>query len=294
MKKIFTRRRVITGLLIILPVILSSILAVFFCRENPILERLCWTFQIISSIFVIAGVVIAVWQYYLSSRDSRTNLEIIQVQRAIDLSEYYKDNILAYFPAIRYIYEESGIQKYFDKVKPEQMESFDAQELTTVFSDDDIEKLKQIQKSDKFVEAVMNANLSYHLGLDIVGIESREQVIKNGTREKKVLIRKDSVTIAFMSNLILKVLNNMEFFALHFNHGTADESVVYQSLHASYIEIVTGMYYYIAKGNRKTEDKLYTNVVWLYNVWMERKKNQEEKRQSQVKQIESHGTRIQK
>lgn len=292
MKKIFTFRRVITAVLIVVAILFSGVSAFVFCRDNPILERLCWTFQIISSIFVIAGVVIAVWQYYLSSQDSRINLEIVQVQRAIDLSEYYKDNILAYFPAIRYIYENSGITDYINRVKPEQMVNFDFQELNSVFSEKDIEKLKEIQSSDKFIKAVLDANVIYDLGLNIVA--SQEGINKNETNKGEMLIRRDSVATAFTSNLILKVLNNMEFFALHFNHGTADESVVYQSLHSSYIEIVNNTYYYIAKYNKKTTDKLYTNVIWLYKIWTKKNKAQEEIRVDQATKIESHGTRIPK
>lgn len=292
MKKIFTFRRVITFVLIVIAILFSVVSAFVFCRDNPILERLCWTFQIISSIFVIAGVVIAVWQYYLSSQDSRINLEIVQVQRAIDLSEYYKDNILAYFPAIRYIYENSGITDYINRVKQEQMVNFDFQELNSVFSEKDIEKLKEIQSSDKFIKAVLDANVIYDLGLNIVA--SQEGINKNEANKGEMMIRRDSVATAFTSNLILKVLNNMEFFALHFNHGTADESVVYQSLHSSYIEIVNNTYYYIAKYNKKTTDKLYTNVIWLYKIWTKKNKAQEEIRVDQATKIESHGTRIPK
>ena len=173
----------------------------------------------------------------------------------------------------------------------EQMLNFDFQELNEIFSKQDIASLRKIPTEDKFTEIVICANSIYDLGLNICG--TSEQVVKNGTKETKVTIDKSSVASAFMSNLILKVLNNMEFFALHFNHGTADESVVYQSLHSSYMEIVFYMYYYIARDNNNSTDKLYTNVIWLYDKWKEKKKGQKERRSNQAKQIESHGTRIQ-
>jgi hypothetical protein len=73
-----------------------------------------------------------------------------------------------------------------------------------------------------------------------------------------------------------EILNNLEFFAMHFTHGTADDSVVYQSLHQSYIETIRLLYYDIAANNIPGESKLYTNTIELYNKWVEEAKRQKE------------------
>ena len=87
-------------------------------------------------------------------------------------------------------------------------------------------------------------------------------------KKKKICkIDTESVSVAFMSNLINRVLNNMEFFALHFKHKTADESVIYQSLHQTYLRSIPYLYYYIANANSDPSEKLYTNVIWLYEEW---------------------------
>lgn len=44
-------------------------------------------------------------------------------------------------------------------------------------------------------------------------------------------------TKAFMIDEVSGVLNNIEYFAMNFAHGVADDSVVYRSLHQSYIDI---------------------------------------------------------
>lgn len=70
-----------------------------------------------------------------------------------------------------------------------------------------------------------------------------------------------------MSKIINDVLNDMEYFSMHFTHKVADESVVYQSLHQTYIECVQLLYYNIAVNNKTDGTQYYTNVVDLYKTW---------------------------
>ena len=114
--------------------ILLSIFSTLYIKNYnhsniEMVELLYYTSQFISAIFVISGVVIAVWQYYLSYVESKRNMDIICVQKAIDLSEYYKDNILLYMAPIKYIFENSGINNIIDKIDRENIKHFDKKEL---------------------------------------------------------------------------------------------------------------------------------------------------------------------
>lgn len=289
----FKSKKVQAILLILAAIFTEFISAVIYRNINntiPFPEILYYSSQIVTSIFVISGVVIAVWQYYLSSKSSKTDLEIVQVQRAIDLSEYYKDNILRYYPAIYYIFSHTGITDILDTIKPEQMKEFDSQELNHIFTPAQINRLKELQKTDEFVKSVIEANDIYNLHLKIHG--SKREIEREGSIEITIAIDKFSVAIAFTSNLINDVLNNMEFFALHFKHHTADESVIYQSLHQSYFEIILYMYYYIAKNNTDPTNKFYTNVIWLFNKWRETKNKQNSERCEKSRSIPYNGTII--
>ena len=265
--------------------------AVIYRSFNPtvlFIETLYYTTQIISSIFVVSGVIIAVWQYYLSSQSAKTDLEIIQVQRAIDLSEYYKDNILKYFPAIHYIFSQTEIAEIFENISIDKMKDFDSHELNKILTTAQIKKLQEIQYTDKFIKSVLEANDIYGLNLHFLSYET--EVEEEGKKGKLVKINKNSLIIAFMSNLLNAVLNNLEFFALHFRHQTADESVVYQSLHQSYLEIIPYLYYYIAKQNTDSSNKLYTNVVWLFMEWKSKKEIQDSERSQKSLSVQSPGT----
>lgn len=269
---------------------ISSFIYHHYSNTSDYMELLYYTTQIVSSMFVVGGVVVAVWQYYLSCQDARTNLEIVQVQRAIDLSEYYKDNILRYLPAIYYIFDHSGATEILHSVHLDQLHHFDKYELERLLSQEEINKLKELLEKPQFLQAVIEANEIYNLNLKF-----RQKIEFNrGAEDHEVTVYVDvhSVVITFLSRLINQVLNNMEFFALHFRHKTADESVVYQSLHQTYLKAIGYLYYYISIYNEDPTDKLYTNVTWLYLAWYEEQQKQDIDRLEKNDAIQRHGTVI--
>lgn len=295
--RILKSRKFQATLLICFAILLEIVSACIIYAYNKsgmktYIEVLYYTSQIISSIFVVGGVVIAVWQYYLTSKSTKTDIEIQQVQRAIDLSEYYKDNILRYSPAIEYIFDKTDILKILNTLKLEQMNDFDKYELNDLFTTEQVKKLKEIQDSDLFIQAIVEANTIYNLHMEIQSEKS--ELVKNQKTMYVVSINKRSAIVAFLSNLIDNVLNNMEFFALHFSHKTADESVIYQSLHQSYFKLIRLMYYYIARSNENPSDKFYTNTIKLFIEWRSAKDNQKENRSQTSQDISRNGTIIEK
>lgn len=261
-----TKRKVLATIIIASALLFDLIITIIYKKYNSTLsyaEIMYYCTQIISSFFVISGVIIAVWQYYLSSKSMETDLAIRRVQRALDFTGYYKDNILIYYPIIRYIFNEAKISEIIKKIDGDKMNNFDAHELRMLFSDEDINKLKQIQYSQEFAQTVWKASLIYH--------PDNHSLID-------INIISDSFSIiSYVANLIDNLLNNMEFFALHFSHQLADESAAYQALHQSYLEIVYSLYYMIANRNTNTDptSKYYANVIWLFKIWRARRQGNE-------------------
>lgn len=289
-------RKVIAVFLIALSIIIGFIGGIvqynMSDKESAFLEFWYYSSQIISSIFMTSGVIIAVWQYYLSSKSMKNNLEIQQVQRAIDLAEYYKDNILRYSPAIKYVFEKTDILSIINNLRIDHLHDFDVHELNKLFTQNEIDKLKNLKNSDLFYQSVLDANTIYGLGANI---PDKKEEISAGKEEIKGVDDKDyatdnSLAPAFLANLIKDMLNNLEYFALHFHHNTADESVVYQSLHQTYLEIIRVLYYFISKQNEDASAKYYTNIIWLFEKWGDKKTAQNNERSQKSKEIQSHGT----
>lgn len=283
-KKKITKRKVFTFCIIAIPVIFiicSGVFKEYLSSKMEWLEVAYYVSQIISVVILTASAAVAVWQYYIVSKDSVRELRVIQVQKAIDLSAYYKDNILNKYQAVWYVFEETGIKEILDKIKLSDMKRFDKKELEKNLSEGDRKKLEEIQKSQKFSEAILNANTIYNLNLNIQKQIHDIKKDENGNNIVQIDVAAKPLLVSFMSEMISDLLNNMEFFAMHFYHKAADDTVVYRSLHQTYFDIVRLMYYNISNKNVSVESMYYTHVIDLYLKWY--KFNQEE-----IDKISSH------
>ncbi|WP_290850108.1 hypothetical protein [Eubacterium sp. LMAG:50] len=266
MKKLINSKKTIATIIIgayIIILIISMVVGKHLTLSDK-LEKTYYISQIISSIFVVSGVVIAVWQYYLSKKAENRQLKLITIQKSVDLAEYYKDNILNLYEILHFVYGTTGISELLDKIDYKKMKEFDKTECDEIVSVEIQNKLKDIQESDKMLNSILNANNMFGLNLNFVRVEKKDG-------EKSVLINKKNIMTSFAVEVKNKLLNNLEFFAMHFEHNTADETVVYQSLHQTYIEIVRMMYYNIAQSNETADVHFYSNIIGVYKLWNERK-----------------------
>lgn len=251
------------------------------------LENLNNLMQIIAGFFVIAGTLIAVWQYVLSSRDSKRlkqreyelhekeifEMEKDRVQKAIDLAGYFKDYIIRDVSVLMQIYTKTDIKEILEKVDFDQISHFDRYEMERVISAADRNRIKEVRRDPKILGILVQAS-------DITGLwkECTEAVNieeKDGEVVKSVKISSSALLYHFQI-LLRDLLNNLEYFAMNFTHNTADETVIYQSLHKVYAETVHWLYYDISVNNNPGEAKLYTNVIELYNIWSAKAKKQKE------------------
>lgn len=263
--------------------LLAGIVSLFIINQtsklnNPltnskILSNVYYFTQIATSVAVVIGGIIGIWQYTLTARAERAKDNVERIQRAIDLAGYYKDNILEAYAIIRNVFKDSGLMEIINKINKENIVAFDEVELNGYLTEEDKKQIKTIINSDKFIQAVVQAGKIYHLDIDInINAAEEAEDDKNPCDVSSVA----TISARFMSNIVTDTLNNLEFFAMHFSHKTADESVVYQSLHQTYLTIVHVLYYNIAIQNCVGKSKYYTNVIELYKIWYNRDKNQME------------------
>lgn len=225
----------------------------------------------------------------MTSSAELSKIEMEQVQRAIDLSEFYKEKILNPYLAVYYVYQKSGILEILQTIEISKMKNFDKFELELLLSKEQIEKIKKIQYDENFVKAVIEANDVYGLNLHI-----KQRTIEIDAQKNVVQIEIQSLLTSFLSGFVSNILNDLEFFAMHFTHETADETVVFQSLHQTYITIVSQLYFSIAKMNIPTEGKYYTNIIELFAKWYERSEEQKRNTLQNVRHETSKGTTIKK
>ena len=135
----------------------SSINDIFINKDA--LEKMYYLSQIITSVFVSVGVLVAGWQYVLSSKSEILKNRNEKVQKAIDLSEYYKDNILDKYCILFYVFTRCNMIKIIEEVKIENMNNFDIHELQDNFSKSQLDRLAEIINSDQFARIVVEASI---------------------------------------------------------------------------------------------------------------------------------------
>lgn len=235
------------------------------------LESASYLSQIITNLFVICGVIIALWQYIIYSRREIEqkdrelyDIDKARIQKAIDLSEYFKDNVLGNFGPLSHVFKKTKVLEIMNKIPKDKMCQFDLQELKLFLNKDDLQAIINISDTKEF----MNALYQICMTDEKWSVCLKElEVVEEGKIMKTVQLNKSTVLSKF-NDLLESTLNNLEFFSMHFTHGTADESVVYQSLHNSFIRIVELVYCQMCLNNDgNSEVKYYTNTIELFSMW---------------------------
>lgn len=260
--------------------------------EGNLLESVYYKSQIIGIAVAILGVIISVRQYVYTSNNEIKKYNKDQIQKAIDLAEYYKNNILCNMYMIKQVYFLTGIKDIVDKIKKSDMKNFDKHELDELLSASEKDKLKEIMKSEKFYKTVAFIFRDYDINVldTVIRRDQNGNIVldENGQPKKHIEVNKNKVIDLFMNKIVSETLNNLEYFSMHFTYETADDAVIYQSLHKTYLEIVQLLYYDIAINNNNGSDRFYTNVIELYNKWQ--KMSQEAK----TKEIEQSRKTVKK
>ncbi len=262
-------------LCIIFFIVITSI--VLLISKNY-LEDIYYITQILGIIFVAIGSYIAINQYIKTSKNEIDKFNNERIKKSIELAEYYKDNILGNMTIISEIYGATGILDIIKKTKGSHMENFDKHELAELLSTEDLNNIKKITDSDEYYFIIdiccymKGINLiNYHKDIDHIFDLELDENLKNTINK----LNRGKTHHIFMNNIVMETLNNLEFFSMNFNYNIADESVVYQSLHKTFLEVVYLLYYNIAVNNEPGDKKLFTNIIELYNLWQ--KKSEETK-----------------
>ncbi|MCH5344139.1 MAG: hypothetical protein J1E64_08870 [Acetatifactor sp.] len=87
--------------------------------NTEILSKVYYITQIMTSIAVIIGGVIGIWQYTLTTRAERIKMNVDRIQKAIDLAEYYKINILDNYSVIYSVFQKCDLLKIINKIDRE-------------------------------------------------------------------------------------------------------------------------------------------------------------------------------
>lgn len=259
--------------------------------------------------------------YELSHKDYRIRNEKEEINKAIELAKYYSELIPKNIGYLHYIFKQSELNKYIDNLDIDSMVEFDMDEVKAFLKMKEIDEVRECLFnldlkilinanniiSDVDVEEYINSMTTLNLHSHIDGKTMKEAaatlVDKRVNDENNILSDdiQEVVTDTLMRynyyveryrnkffKTVTETLNNLEYFSMSFNTGVADDEVVYQSLHQSFLKMIKMMYFYIAFQNVDGKDKYYTNIIDLFNRWRDRymeaaKSEVESKRATRIK-----------
>lgn len=227
----------------------------------------------VSSIATAASMAFVAYQSYLMKKSFDYNCEWQEKEKAAELSGLYKDKILVNVAYIFSIMRITGIDQILGSINQENISQFTIDEFNRISGKETIQKILDIQKNTKNLPLLLAVREQYPPSLSSACSNPINLSLSSFCAEKhsedesrKIL---SSLWFEF-SSIQDDILNDLEFFAMHFTSNVADETIVFQSLHQTYLSVVQHLYYIIATRNTNAKDKYYTNIIELYRIWSER------------------------
>lgn len=258
---------------------------------------------IAAAVFLIFEFRSAKKAYELSHKDYRIRNEKEEINKAIDLAKFYSELIGGHMRYLDFIFSESGLTKHIENLNIDLMIEFDVDEIKTFLKPKEIEEVKRMLydidlgvliRGNNLIEDVgvkeyINGITTMNIHKKIMGKtmeeaaatlaevqeDNKDESMNTKSKRKAFdsLIRYNYYVSLYNGKfleIITDTLNKLEYFAMSFNTKIADEDVVYQSLHQSFLKMINMMYFYIAFQNVDGKDKYYTNIIELYNKWRDR------------------------
>ncbi len=186
------------------------------------------------------------------------------------------------------------LQLIQDKRPLKEIKDFDINELQEIYIQSEINKLASLKNNNEFIEAIRNTYILRKMDINGIIVNTAAAEGK-GSTIVTYCVNKEELTNDFFAKYITDTLNNAEYFAMAFIHNIADESVIFQSIYPTYLEMCFVLYFYIARNSDPATAKLYSNVAELYNVWRKKETKQKEEIKNHTRKASfNRGTVVEK
>lgn len=252
-----------------------------------------WTSAIFDGLMFLVAVISAFYAY----RAYKHQKDRSKKATACDLAKYYADDIIAKYGLISSVFSRSGLDAYIKgALSLNDLKTFDDDELNNLLS------AKSITK-DEFLSKVNEIDPMVILQCRLARKCTTEE--RHSTYNDFIEIDEETQELKVVNGAFLKsdffqelsdMLNHLEWFAMNCQYGIADEELLYQSLHQTFLSTIWVLYPFISRNNVSNEDKLYTNIIWLFKKWYTRlstiKKEAQEQKEAYLKMADAVKPRV--
>lgn len=188
---------------------------------------------------------------------------------ACQLASHYANVILKEYRFISNVYKRARLDNYIkNTISINNLDTFDREELTRLL------EAKQLDFND-FIRKVNDIDPKIILNCKLLCSESYSEreiyasfLQTDSDGQERIL--NESYLVTDLLKEITDLLNQLEWFGMNCRYRLADEEVLYQSLHQTYLSMVWMLYPIISMHNTSNEDKMFTNLIWLFKKWRAR------------------------
>lgn len=234
------------------------------------------------SVFDFGTMLVAAVSAICAFKAYRNQRERAKKASACELAKYYADNIITQGSYIESVYSRSKYTNLVkDKFPLDRIHSFTCQEMEAFLGNDDHVTQDLAQKAFYVDPSCILASKLQCTSSVIDRSNFMAAYTMPSEDDTPFEIRNQSYLQTDFSNSIYMLLNDLEWFSMQCRYGVADEKLLYQSLHQTFLSDVQMLYFHISSRNINSEDKLFTNLIWLFQRWKSRlekfkKKNQKD------------------
>lgn len=248
----------------------------------------------IASLFVIASAVFVGFQSKVFFNDYNKKHKKEEFENSFKLTQYYINNIIPQMSVILAVFKSIGVENILkNRLKNQVLSDFDNEEFQLIFEKTTIQDLCDMIKKTKLevLLPVLNIDRSklpgclecdYHEYLKC----NSEVKNKKQNEERSESYRKLLVSRFFA--MLTDTKNEIEYFSMYFNSNLAEEEVIFDSLHQTFIDFVRMLYPFIAMHNTKSVHgrKYFSNTIELYKRWSLKEKEIATKAKTAISAIE--------
>lgn len=193
---------------------------------------------------------------------------------ACDLAKYYSEHIIHRYGFVNYVFTTSGLSNKIKNWFPyDTIRNLDRNELEATLDKNEV-NFQSVETELMMIDpfTIYQSKIQYARTVEERHSLSDEYIvhIKADDGSERTGIAHERILQLEFNHEVTMLLNDLEWFAMSCRYGLADEKMLYQSLHQTFLSHIWLLYFYICRQNTCNEDKLYTNLIWLFNHWKDR------------------------
>lgn len=226
----------------------------------------------IESICIVLTFLVAIVSAIYAIKSYNKQQARAKKEAACDLAKKYADEFIPRFQYVTNVMAWVGLLDFGKKAFPlDDIAHFDEDEMNKI-----LEKRKIKRAEADFFYTAIDAKAIYESALYNCSAMIDTEILKgsaNFSSDEVFQLNKNQENFlrSSFNSEITTLLNWLEWFSMKARYGVVDEEVIFQSLHQTFISAVWQFYYYIAKSNKNVPgDKFYTNIMWLFSMWLNR------------------------